>query len=369
MHSLTRRYRVGLIAGTVLALALGTAGCGQKAGGGSQNASVAQGFKVGFLLPEDKTTHYEEFDVPNMKRYVRDLCAKCEVVSLNAQQKADVQQTQADTLLTQGVKVLILDAVDYKSANSIVRKAKDQNVPVVAYDRFASGPVDYFVTFDNRKVGEKQGEALLKAVSAGGDPKRGQVVMINGSPTDPNAAEYKAGAHSVLDGKVNIGREFDTPDWSPDKANDEMTQAITGLGRDNIIGAYAANDGTASGAIAALRSAGANPIPPVTGQDAELAAVQRVIEGSQYMSVYKPYGQEAKVAAAMAVAVAQGKEYDGPTKELTNDSGDTVPSVLLPVYTMTKDQVKNTVLKDGLYTAAQICVGRYATFCQQLGIG
>src|SRR6266540_5600558 len=203
-------------------------------------------------------------------------------------------------MLTQGAKVLILDAVDAKAAGGIVSQAKEQGVPVVAYDRLASGPVDNYVTYDNRTVGEVQGKALLDAV---GDAKAGKVVMINGAPTDPNAADFKAGAHSVLDDKVKIGKEYDTPDWSPDKAQQEMEQAITALGKDKIIGVYAANDGTAGGAIAAMKSAGYSTLPPITGQDAELAAVQRIVTGEQTMTIYLNIRAQAEKSAELAVAM------------------------------------------------------------------
>lgn len=361
-----RFVRRTVVAGTALVLALGAAGCGQQAGSGK--ASVEEGFKIGLLLPESKTARYEAFDKPLIEKNIKALCAKCEILYQNAQQDAAKQQTQADSLLSQGIKVLILDAVDAKSAGGIVTKAKQQGVPVVAYDRFASGPLDYFVTFDNQKVGEEQAKALLEALQKGGDPKRGQIVMINGSPTDPNAADFKKGAHSVLDGKVNIGAEFDTPDWSPDKAQQEMEQAITKLGADKIIGVYAANDGTASGAIAAMKAHGVNPLPPVTGQDAELAAIQRIIAGDQYMTIYKPYAPEAETAAKMAIAAATGQKFDGQITEQTNASGNKVPSVLLPVVRVTKENVKDTVVKDGVYPVDQICTPQYQAACQQAGI-
>src|SRR6185295_20246832 len=130
------------------------------------------------------------------------------------------------------------------------------------YDRFASGPLAYFVTFDNEQVGQEQGKALLAALKQGGDPRRGPIVMINGAATDPNAADYKRGAHAVLDGHVVVGFESDTPDWSPDKAQQEVEQALTKLGAGAVIGVYAANDGMASGAIAALKGHGVAPLPP-----------------------------------------------------------------------------------------------------------
>ena len=129
--------------------------------------------------------------------------------------------------------------------------------------------------------------------------------MINGAPTDNNAKLFKQGAHSVLDGKTKIAKEYDTPDWSPDKAQKEMTQALTALGN-KVDGVLAANDGTAGGAIAAMKAAGLNPLPPVTGQDAELAAIQRIVAGEQYMTVYKAIEPEAQKAAELACDLATG---------------------------------------------------------------
>ena len=159
------------------------------------------------------------------------------------------------------------------------------------------------------QVGKLQGQALLdEAEPASSRGKKPTIVMINGSPTDANAAQFKTGAHSVLDGKVNIAAEYDTPDWSPDQAQTEMDQAITKLGKTGFDGVYAANDGTAGGAIAAMKAAGIDPkTKPITGQDAELAAIQRILLGEQYMTVYKAIKLEAAAAAELAVALAQGK--------------------------------------------------------------
>jgi len=275
-----------------------------NSGSSGNGVSVDNGFPVGVLLPESKTTRYETFDRPLIEAKLKQLCPKCTILYQNADQDTSKQQSQAEAMLTQGAKVLILDAVDAKAASGIVTNAKSQNVPVVAYDRLATGPVTYYVSYDNKKVGQVQGQALLDAISKGGDPKRGPIVMINGSPTDPNAADFKAGAHSVLDGKATIGAEYDTPDWSPDQAQTEMEQGITKLGKDKIIGVYAANDGTAGGAIAAMKGANMSPLPPITGQDAELAAVQRIISGQQTMTVYKAIKPQAEIAGQMAINAA-----------------------------------------------------------------
>jgi len=368
MRSRTRR---GLAVAGISALMVAFGACGDNGGGGGGGGggvTVDQGFPIGLLLPESKTTRYESFDRPLIEAKLKELCPKCTVLYQNADQDAAKQQSQAEAMLTQGVKVMILDAVDAKSAGGIVTNAKGQNIPVVAYDRLASGPINYYVSYDNKTVGQTQGQALLDALTKGGNPKRGNIVMINGAPTDPNAADFKAGAHSVLDGKVNIGKEYDTPDWSPDQAQTEMEQAITALNKSTIIGVYAANDGTAGGAIAPMKGAGFTTLPPVTGQDAELAAIQRIISGQQEMTVYKAIKPEADIAAQMAIDAATGAQFTAvPTVNVNNGSAD-VPSVLLNPVAVTVANVKDTVIKDGFYTAAQICTATYAAACKTAGI-
>jgi D-xylose transport system substrate-binding protein len=194
--------------------------------------------------------------------------------------------------------------------------------------------------------------------------------MINGAPTDNNAKLFKQGAHSVLDHSgVKISREYDTPDWSPDKAETEMDQAIASIGN-RIAGVYAANDGTAGGAIAAMKGRGINPAKvPVTGQDAELAAIQRILMGDQYMTVYKAIKPEALAAAKLAVALVHGRR---PAPGLVNgkipNGQKEVPSVLLRPVVVTKSNVKTTVVKDGFLKPSDICKARAAAVCKAEGI-
>jgi len=262
----------------------------------------------------------------------------------------------------------VLDAVDGAAAEAIADRAKQANVPVIAYDRLITGTqnVDYYISFDNERVGQLQGTALLQALSGKSNP---QIVMINGSPTDNNATLFKRGAHSVLDGKVNIAKEYDTPDWSPDQAQNEMQQALTALGN-KVDGVYAANDGTGGGAIAAMKAAGVTPWPPVTGQDAELAAIQRILTGDQFMTVYKAIKPEAEDAAILAFDLATNTQV--PTSATngasTQNGAKGVPSILLTPVSVTKDNVKSTVVADGFWTRDQICTSDYATACQQAGI-
>ncbi len=351
------RWSSLIIAGTAVA-ALSFAGC---------SSSSSSGKKIALLLPESKTARYETQDRPNFEAKLKSLCKDCSIIYSNADQDANKQQSQADAALTNGAKVLVLDAVDGKAAAVIADKAKQQKVPVISYDRLITGTsnVDYYISFDNEKVGQLQGTALLQALEGKQNPS---IVMINGAPTDNNASLFKKGAHSVLDGKVQIAKEYDTPDWSPDQAQNEMQQALTAL-QNKVDGVYAANDGTAGGAIAAMKAAGVKPLPPVTGQDAELAAIQRILAGDQYMTVYKAIKPEAEAAAELAYDLAFNKSVPSSlVNGKTNNGKSDVPSVLLNPVSVTKANVKDTVVKDGFWTAAQICTQAYADACKQAGI-
>jgi D-xylose transport system substrate-binding protein len=367
MRGRTHR-RLAACAGITLVLAVGLAACGDDdddEGGGGGGATIA------LLLPESKTARYESQDRPNFERRVEELCADCEIVYSNANQDAAKQQQQAEAALTQGVDVMVLDPVDSASAAVVVRSAKQQDVPVISYDRLIlNADVDYYISFDNEKVGQLQGESLLGKLEEDGK-EDGTIVMINGAPTDNNAKLFKQGAHSVFDdSSLKIGKEYDTPDWSPDKAQQEMEQAITALGKDGFVGVYAANDGTSGGAIAAMKGAGIDPATrPATGQDAELAAIQRILIGEQYMTVYKAIKPEAEAAAELAVALGQG---DDPPSGLVNDAVDNgmkeVDSVLLEPIAVTKDNVNDTIIKDEFWSVDELCTSRYQKACSEAGI-
>jgi len=173
----------------------------------------------------------------------------------------------------------------------------------------------------------------------------------------------------VIDGSgFKVAKEYDTPDWSPDKAQSEMEQAITAVGKGKFVGVYAANDGTDGGAIAAMKSAGVNPKTiPITGQDAEVAGIQRILAGDQYMTVYKPLKPLAEKAAEWAVDLANGKKPADATAKENNGKVD-VPTIKLDVVPVTADKVKQTVIADGFWKASEICTSAYASACAKYGI-
>jgi D-xylose transport system substrate-binding protein len=362
---MNRRVRTAVAAASASVLAFPLAACGSE----ENTGVISNDIVVGLLLPDREAARYEKFDRPVIEDKVNRLTiGEGKVVYANANQDASLQALQVDNMIKDEVDVLILDAVDAKAIAGSVAKAKDTGIPVVAFDRLAEGPVDAYTSFDNEEVGHVQGKALLKAL--GGKAKGGKIVMMNGAVTDPNAAMYKTGAHAELDGKVTVGKEYDTEAWNPKNAEANMKAAIDDLGARGIAGVYSANDGLAGGAIAALKAAGVTSLPPVTGQDAELAAVQRIVAGEQHMTVYKPYAPEAAAAAEMAVALAKGESLhtvaqthvDSPT---TKD----IPSVLIPVIALTQANIEETVIRDGIYTAEEICTPKYAAACAELAIG
>ena len=337
-------------------------GCG--GGGGS-------GPKIALLLPESKTSRYEAHDRPEFEEKVEEICEDCEIIYSNANQSTSEQQSQGEAAITQGANVLVLDAVDATAVGSVVSKANEESIPVISYDRLILGaPIDYYVSFDNEKVGELQAETLTEKLKQEGSPS-GPIVMINGSPTDPNAAQFKAGAQKVFEAEgVNVAKEYDTPDWSPDQAQNEMEQAITALGKNGFAAVYAANDGTAGGAIAAMKSAGIEPkSKPTTGQDAELEAIQRILVGEQFMTVYKAITPEAHGAAEMAVALAEGKQIpSGLVNAKEDNEVEEVPSVLLEPVAVKKENINETIVKDEFWPTSEICTGPYKAACKEAGI-
>ncbi|WP_267246527.1 sugar ABC transporter substrate-binding protein [Streptomyces sp. PR69] len=372
MRNLRVKSRPGKAAAcaAALTLAAGLAACGQAADSGAgpdRGDGARESVKVGLLLPDSITARWENFDRPLIENRIEELCPGCTVEYANAQGNVATQQRQIETMITQGVEVLILDAVDPKALQNSVRNAAAANVPVVAYDRLAEGPIAAYVSFDGAEVGRLQGEGLLAAMGDTAD--RGQIVMMNGDPSDPNSAWFEEGARSVLEGKVRIGKSYDTVGWRSDIAHVNMAGAIASLGPGNIDGVYSANDALAFGIISALKANSISPLPPVTGQDAELAAVQRIVEGEQTMTVYKPFKPQAEAAAAIAVALGRGEPADAIAEdEIDNMTAEDVPAVLLTPTAVTVDNIVDTVVKDGMYTIDQICTPKYASACERAGL-
>jgi D-xylose transport system substrate-binding protein len=361
------------LAALALAVSLFLAACGggddetsSSTAASSGSTAAKKSATIGLLLPETKTARYEAHDKPVFQAKVKELCPDCKQLYQNASQDAQKQLSQAEAMLAAGANVLVLDAVDVGSVGPIIQEANQKHVPVIAYDRLISDQkISYYVSFDNVRQGRIQAQTLVDRIG-----KSKPIIEINGAPTDPSAGDYKKGAHQVFDKALAIKKEYDTPDWSPDKAQREMEQAITALGKDGFAGVYSANDGMASGAIAAMKGAGIDPkTRPITGGDAELAAIQRIVAGEQYSTIYLTINKQAEVSAELAVALAQKKPVpSGLVNAKTDNGAMQVPSVLLSPVAVTKDNIKDTVVKDGFYKPSEICTGKYAAGCKDAGL-
>jgi D-xylose transport system substrate-binding protein len=363
-----------------LGLAIIAAACSSGSGSGSPAASgggAASG-SVGFFLPEKQTARYEAKDKPLFTAEFNKVCPGVTLNYYNAGGSDATQQQQSDAAIAAGDKVFVFDPNDAKAGGAIVTAAAAKGIKVISYDRLLLGgsKPDLYVEFDSAAVGKLQGQALLDKLTAMGKTQA-KVLWINGSPKDNNATLFKAGAHSVLDGKVNIVKEDAMANWKPEEAQAITEAAIAAFGKTGFDAVYVANDGGAGGVIAALKAGGMDPKTiPVTGQDAELAAVQRIAAGDQFMTVYKPIKTLAESAADAACDMIKGKAVDTSKFNSTENNGTAdITTQKIAVIPVTLDgKIANTksivdsVIADGFYTAADICTADYAAACTAAGI-
>jgi D-xylose transport system substrate-binding protein len=369
------RRSPGFVAGTAAvfaALAFAAAGCGSDdndndSGGGSSGSSSKAG-KVAVLLPDSKSSvRWETQD----RRYLDQAFTAAGVphTIVNAEGEASTQRTQAEQAITNGAKVLLLVDLDPGSGAAIINNAHNQDVKVIDYDRLTlGGGADYYVSFDNETVGKLQGEGLVKCLEQSG-ASNPTVAELNGSPTDNNATLFANGYNSVLDPKYSAG-DFkkgpnqSVPDWDNQKALTIFEQMLQQT-NNKIDGVLAANDGLANSVISALNARKLGKIP-VTGQDATAQGIQHILAGEQCMTVYKAVKAEADAAGKLAIALAKGQTPT--TNGSTDNKGTKTPSVLLTPVSVTKDNIKDTVIKDGFLKRSDICVGKYASLCSSAGL-
>ncbi|MEV8115176.1 sugar ABC transporter substrate-binding protein [Streptomyces xiamenensis] len=354
-----RRRPLTLLTAALIALTLAATGCAAneaadgKGGGGG-------GDKIAFLMPDIASPRYELYDSPLFEARIKELCGDCEVIYQNANADASRQQQQANSALAQGVSAIVIDPVDSNAAAGIVGTARAQGVPVIAYDRPVLGTApDYYISFDNERIGESIGLSLLEELRASG--ARGGLLQVNGSPTDAAAGLIKQGIHNAIDDSgFELLAEYDTPDWQPAKAQEWVGGQITRFG-DGIAGVVAANDGTGGGAIAAFKAAGV-PVPPVTGNDFEVAAAQRIVAGDQYNTISKPIKIVAEAAAEVTYQFIQGEVPAGETTLF-----DT-PAQLFEPTVVTVDNLAEVLAGSDQLTAAEVCTGPYAAACEAAGV-
>lgn len=345
-----------------------TSAPGSSAAGGSSGGTLSGNDKIAFLMPDEASTRYTTYDIPSFKSEMTSLCPGCQVIAEDANADATLQQQQATAALSQGVKAMVLDPVDSASAASVVNAAQAQGVAVIAYDRpIPTIKADYYVSFDNQRVGAMIAKSLIDHIKGDGTAAKGGILLVNGSPTDAAAGLIKKGVHSVVDTSgVKVLAEYDTPDWTPAKAQSWVASQITRFGS-QIVGVIAANDGTGGAAVAAFQAAGVKPIPPVTGNDATLAGVQLVLAGDQFNTISKPGKIEADAAAHVAVALIQKKTPPVQPGGTVSKVFGTTSQLFVPTL-ITPQNVESELVQTGLLSASAICTPTYATFCARYGV-
>lgn len=326
-------------------------------------ASAQSGATIAFLMPDQASTRYENHDWPGFQSAMKELCPDCTLIYQNGNADVALQQQQFNSVIAQGASVVVLDPVDSSAAAALVEIAHSQDVKVIAYDRpIPDKPADFYVSFDNEGIGYAIAQSLVEHLQAAGVPEGSGVLQINGSPTDAAAGLIRDGIDRALDASpYETMAEFDTPDWAPPKAQEWAAGQITRFG-DKITGIVAANDGTGGGAIAAMKAAGVDPVPPITGNDATIAALQLIIAGDQYNTISKPSEIVAEAAAVAAMALLEG------TTPESNTTLYNTPSKLFVPEVVTQENIKAIIFDGGIQTATDVCTAEYAAHCDKLGI-
>jgi D-xylose transport system substrate-binding protein len=366
-----RRKFWALAAAGVLAMS-GFAACGDDddddGGGGGGGGGGGDRPLVGVLLPDSQSSvRWETVDRPFLQKALE--AGGVEADIQNAEGDKSTQQQQAEQMITNGAKVLLLVNLDSGSGAAIAANAASQGVKVIDYDRLTldTDATDYYVSFDNTEVGKLQGQGLVDCI---GDKQGARIAVLNGSPTDNNATLFKNGYDSVINPKFKSGEwvEVDdqsVPDWDNQQALTIFEQILQ-KADNKVDGVLAANDGLANAAISALKQRKLPQIP-VTGQDATLEGIQNIVAGDQCMTVYKAIKKEADAAAELAIALAKGEE---PTVETTpiDNGAEEVPSVLETPVAVTKDNISEYLGEPDFPTKEDICTGKFAADCEKLGL-
>jgi len=331
--------------------------------------------KVGLFLPDKKVARYETKDKPFFEQRLEEICPDCELIAHIADSDPVEQKNAVEQAITNGADVLVIMAVDTKAAAVMADDAKKNGIPVLAYSRLLenSDGVTAYIGWRLADIGEAQAESLLKGLEEKGVEKPWDIAMINGSPTDSNMPPIRDGAMEVFQplidaGELNIVRSVDVQDWDPAKAQAAMEQILTASGGE-IDGVYCMNDGMAGGAHAAMNAAGIEPVPPITGLDASLAAVQRILVGEQYSTVYMPIEGMASLAAELAYELATTGEVPEDVADETIDNGaKEVPSIANPVISVEKEDIGDVLIEGGFWTVEDICTEDYEEACKEAGL-
>jgi D-xylose transport system substrate-binding protein len=399
----TRKLLWLLAVAIVAALSLVAAGCGgdddEAAGTDTTETTGGTGEcdkSIWVLLPDSTTSPRWETDD---RRYFGEAFTEAGVehTIVNAEGSAETQQSQAEQAIADGAAVIILTSNDTGSGATIIDQAKEAGVEVIEYDRFNTGGSGgaAYVSFDNEQVGRTMAEALEPAIDAL-DVETPAVVMLNGGEEDNNSFQFRAGYAETVEERVAAGdwslaADQHVPGWGANGEGQGIMEQILTDANNEINGVFAANDNLAQQAINALQAAGVDPIP-VSGQDASAAGMQNVALGNQTMSVYKPFPDQAAIAAEVAIALCSGEDFeqaaegfesdlasggasasiigiDTETGEATDspEGEGVVPYVALVPISVTEDNIADTVIADDFRTIEEICTGEVqsTTFCEE----
>jgi D-xylose transport system substrate-binding protein len=361
------RRRIMTLTALSAALLVGATACGGSSGSGSASSGSSSSGgnasgKIGVILPDTTSSpRWESADRPNLEAAFKKAGVKYDIQ--NAQNDAQKMQTIAQQMITGGVTVLAIVNLDNASGAAIEQQAKKQGVATIDYDRLTlGGSADYYVSYDNSKVGALQGQGLQKCL---GD-KQANIIYLDGSPDDNNATLFANGAHSVLD-KVSTYKkvaEQAVPKWDPVQAQTIFEQLYTTTGG-NVQGVYAANDTLANAAIQTLKRN--NQQIPVTGQDAAVVGLQNILSGDQCMTVLKPADAEAAALSKTAIALLKGQKPETTGTVKDTEGNRDVKSILLDPISVTKANLADAISK-GAQKASDVCTGNYAAMCTAAGI-
>jgi ABC-type xylose transport system substrate-binding protein len=350
---------------------MGVAGCGgsdkggdNAAGGSSGGGGAKASGTVVMLLPNTTTVRFVEHDAPAFQKSMKELAPDVQVKVLNAGGDANKQLQQAETAITQNAKAIVMAAADPNIAAGILAKADQAQIPVISYEHEAvNGPVTYQVMFDPYKVGVEQGRYAAEKLGSGG-PKT--VLRLYGNKGDNYTTQDLKGQNDQLkkaidSGQIKVACEAFTPGWDPAKAQQLTEQCLTKT-QNKIDAVIAMNDGTASGAIAALQGEKLQgKIPVYGGQDANLDALKYILAGWQGSTVLKNYPIEGKAAAELTIAALEGKKPKaGLVNGVFNNGAAKVPTAYLAVESIDAANM-DKVVAAGLYTWKELCTGMAAT--------
>jgi D-xylose transport system substrate-binding protein len=363
--------RKGILAvATIGVVALGGAAACSKSNNSTTSGGSSPKAKqpyVGVILPDSKSSvRWETADRPFLVDAFKAANVKYDIQ--NAQGDKNQFQTIADSMIQEGVNVLMIVDLDSGSGSAVLKKAKAAGVATIDYDRLTlGGGADFYVSFDNVAVGKLQGQGLQKCLTDAKASKP-KIAEVNGSPTDNNATLFAQGYNSILDplyadGTYVKGPNKSVPDWDNTQAGTIFEQMLTS--DPNIKGVLVANDGMANAVIAVLKKDHLQL--PVTGQDATVQGLQHILDGDQCMTVYKAVKKEASAASDLAVALAKGSNPNTTQTVKDPTANRDVPSVLETPEAIYKDNVKD-VVADGYVTKADLCTTAYAAKCAAAGI-